>query len=178
MKPENSYLFSKDEIDIINRLINAIHNNKKTIVLSEFFYFDLFLRESLRSGFIKSLRDEHNIDNSILQSFEEKLLKIKDNEEKNVKVMGIDKNNIFEFNFIWSGELKKSIDLLEDYEEISFTRIGFNEEITKAIIFLEVWLENGGGHGKFYLFEKENNEWKVTDIIDAYGPIERIEEGI
>jgi len=82
MKPENSHLFSKDENDIINRLINVIHNNKNTIVLSESFYIDIFLRESLRSGFIRSLRDKHNIDNSILQSFEEKLIKIEDFEEK------------------------------------------------------------------------------------------------
>jgi len=87
--------------------------------------------------------------------------------------MDIDKNNIFEFNFIWSKEIEKSIDLLEDYEKVSFSRIGFNEEITKAIIFLEIRLKNGG-NGKFYLFEKENKEWKITDIIDIYG-IERIE---
>jgi len=40
MKPENSYLFSKDEVDIINRLINVIHTNKNTIVLSESFYME------------------------------------------------------------------------------------------------------------------------------------------
>jgi len=74
MKLEDSYLFSKDEVDIINRLINVIHTNKNTIVLSESFYMDIFLRESVRMGLIKSLRDEHNIDNNILQSFEKKML--------------------------------------------------------------------------------------------------------
>jgi len=88
--------------------------------------------------------------------------------------MGIDKNNFFAFNFIWSKELKKDIDLLKDYEDISFSRIGFNEEITKAIIFLEIRLKNGG-NGTFYLFEKENKEWKITDIIEIYG-IERVEK--
>jgi hypothetical protein len=165
---ENEFiLFSEDEIKIINKLIKLIHNDTNTIILNESFYIGgIFLRESLKNGIIKELREKQNIDNSILKSFEEKILEIKN----------IDKNNIFEFNFIWNATIEKNIDLLENYEKITLSRIGFNEGKTKAIIFLELILKKEG-NGKIYLFEKENEEWIITEIIHIIDIIRVIPTG-
>ena len=158
LSEEEFIIFSEDEINIINKLINAVHNNENTIILNKSFYIgSILLRESIKNWIIKKLRDEHSIDNYILKSFE----------NKNIKMYKIDKNNIFKFNFIWNENLEKYIDLSGNYEKVTFTRIGFNKRKTKAIIFLELIIRDEG-NGKFYLLEKKNEEWEIIDIIHIF----------
>jgi len=100
---EEVIIFSEDEINIINKLINAVHNNENTIILNKSIYIGLILlRESIKNWIIKKLRDEHSID-----------------------------NNIFKFNYIWNENLEKDNDLSGNYKKVTFTRIGFNEKKQK-----------------------------------------------
>jgi len=162
-------LLSEHEIDIINTVINSIHNDKNTIYLRETFYAGGFLFiESLRSGMLKELKSKDNIDNIIIQSFE------KNNSIENLKKENtIDKNNQFNFDFIWYDwreYIGKNKILINNYEEISFSRIGFNKNQTEAIIFLEVEFEKTG-YGKIYLLERKFEKWDIKKIIDIHGLI-------
>ena len=73
-------IFSKNEIDIINTVVNTIHNDNNIIYLSETFYsgFTVVL-ESMRNYYIKYLKNVHGVDNDIIQSF------YKNNSLENIK---------------------------------------------------------------------------------------------
>jgi len=169
-KSRTEYIvFSKNEIDIINTVVNTIHNDNNTIYLSKTFYIgDILVRESMRNYYIKSLKDKHGVDNEIIQSF------YKNNSMENfMKKTNIDNNNIF--NFKWDNCInyfEGKNDLLNNYEEISVSRIGFNEKQTKALIFLDVYMDMEiAGYGNFYLLEKETDKWIICKIIEIYGRI-------
>jgi len=163
-------IFSKDEIDIINKVINTIHNDKYSIYLDKEFYHGAFiLIDSLKNGMLKELKHNHNIDSIIIKSFEEKKSK------KNfIKGMKIDDENIFNFHFEWydwyEAFLKDEKKLTKDYERIIISRIGFNDEKTKAIIFLQIEFEKDG-NGKVYVLEKIMEKWEIVKIVEIFGII-------
>jgi hypothetical protein len=61
--------------------------------------------------------------------------------------------------------------LINNYEKISVSRIGFNENQTKSLIFLE--MDRGGidGFGNFYLLGKEAEKWILSKTIEIYDRI-------
>jgi hypothetical protein len=160
-------IFSKNEIDIINTVVNTIHNDNNTIYLSETFYTGfIFVLESHRNYYIKNLKNEHGVDNDIIQTL------YKNNSLKNIKKgTKIDKNNIFNFDFTWYNWNEDKMDLLNNYENIRVSRIGFNEKQTKALIFLEMYRGEIEGFGSFYLLEKETEKWIISKTIKAYSLI-------
>ena len=162
-------IFSKNEIDIINTVVNTIHNDNNAIYLSKTFYIgDILVRESIRNYYIMSLKDEHGVDNEIIQSFYKN-----NNMENFMKKTKIDNNNIFNFDFKWDNCInyfEGKNDLLNNYEKISVSRIGFNEKQTKALIFLEMDREIKS-FGSFYLLEKEKDKWIICKIIEMYDRI-------
>jgi len=165
-----SVVFSKDEIDIINKVINTIHNDKNSIYMDKEFYHGAFiLVDSLKNGMLKELKHNHNIDSIIIKSFEEN-----NSKENFMKGMKIDNVNIFNFPFKWydwyEDFKKKEKILTKDYERIIISRIGFNDEKTKAIIFLQIEYENDG-KGKVYVLEKIMKKWEIVKIIDFFGII-------
>jgi hypothetical protein len=171
MKKEKTeyIIFSKNEIDIINTVVNAIHNENKTIYLSDNFTIShIFVRESMINYYIKSLKDEHGVDNEIIQSFYKN-----NNMENFMKKTKIDNNNIFNFNFKWDkwDYFKGKDDLLNNYEKISVSRFGFNEKQTKALIFLDMDMGEINGFGNFYLLEKETEKWIISKTIEMYDRI-------
>jgi hypothetical protein len=160
-------IFSKNEIEIINTVVNTVHNDKNTIYLSGTFYISaLLVRESMINSIIKSLKDKHGVDNDIIQSF------YKNNSIENLmKNNKIDKNNIFNFYFNWyKYSFEDKNDLLNKYEKISVSKIGFNENQTKALIFLEMDREIKG-FGNFYLLDKETEKWVICKTIEIYDRI-------
>ena len=170
-----SVVFLKDEIDIINKVINTIHNDKNSIFLDKFLYHGgFFLIESLRNGILKELKNNHNIDSIIIKSFDER------NAKKEMFVeMKIDNANIFNFLFEWYDWkdhswteylYKDKKILIKDYEIITISGIGFNEDQTKAIILVKIEYEYDG-NGKIYVLEKSINKWEIVKIIDIFGII-------
>jgi hypothetical protein len=170
LSEEISVIFSEDEIDIINKVINTIHNDKNSIYLDKTFYRGAFiLIDSLKNGMMKELENNHNIDSFIIKSFEEK------NTKENIQVgRKIDNVNISNFPFEWYDwyDFRDKKTLLKDYEIISISGIGFNEEKTKAIIFLQIEYDNDG-NGKIYVLEKVMEKWEIVKIIDLFGIIKK-----
>jgi len=117
----------------------------------------------------KSLKDKDGVDNEIIQSF------FKNNSIENfIKKTIIDENNIFNFDFKWykwKDYFEDEEDLLNNYERISVSRIGFNEKQTKALIFLEMYMGKIEGFGSFYLLKKETEKWIISKTIKAYSLI-------
>jgi hypothetical protein len=167
-----SLVFSDDEINIINKVINTIHNEKNKIFFNKTVYHGpFFLIDSLRNGMLKGLKNNDNIDSIIIKSFDKRNAKREDFIE-----MKIDNVNIFNFLFEWYDWRDFSKDkntLPEDYEIIYISRIGFNEEQTKAIIFLQIEFENEG-NGKIYVLEKAAGKWDIVEIIDLFGIVKSI----
>jgi len=58
--------------------------------------------------------------------------------------------------------------LIKDYEIITISGIGFNEDQTKAIILVKIEYEYDG-NGKIYVLEKSINKWEIVKIIDIFG---------
>ena len=165
-------LFSKYEINIINTVINSIHNDKNTMFLSETFYVGgILVRESIKNGILKELKERDGIDNNIIQSF-----KINNSIDNITKGNAINKNNDFNFNFKWYNwynwkeeHYGKKV-LINNYEKISFSRIGFDENQLEAIIFFQVEFEKTG-YGKMYLLKREIEKWNIIKTIDIHGII-------
>jgi hypothetical protein len=161
----NSIIFSKNETDIINAVVNRVHNDNNTIYLSGTFCISfIFVIESFRNYYIKNLKDKYGVDNDIIQSF------YKNNSIENLmKNPIIDKNNIFNFDFMWDKYFfEDKNDLLTNYEKIDISKIGFNEKQTKALIFLDMYREIKG-FGNFYLLEKEAEKWVIYKTIEIHG---------
>jgi hypothetical protein len=163
-------IFSKNETDIINAVVNEVHNDNNTIYLSETFCTSgILVRESFRNHYIKGLKDEHGVDNEIIQSFYKN-----NNLENIIRETKIDNNNIFNFDFKWynwKNYFGEKDVLINNYENIFVSRIGFNKKQTKALIFLEMDRRGIDGFGNFYLLEKETEKWVICKTIKIYDRI-------
>jgi hypothetical protein len=182
MEPENkinedksegkSVVFSEDEIDIINKVVNTIHNDKNSIYLNINNYCAFVVIDDLKDEMLKELKNNHNIDSNIIKSFRENNAK-----EDFIKGKKIDNANNFNFLFEWYdwyehrwGEYlyKDKKILIKNYEIITISGIGFNEDQTKAIILVRIEYEYDG-NGKIYVLEKSINKWEIVEIIDIFG---------
>jgi len=182
MEPENkinedqsegiSVVFSEDEIDIINKVINTIHIDKNSIFLNIYNYCAFVVIDSLKDGMLKELKNNHNIDSNIIKSFKENNAK-----EDFIKGKKIDNANIFNFLFEWYDWrehswrkylYKNKKILIKNYEIITISGIGFNKDQTKAIILVRIEYEYDG-NGKIYVLEKSINKWEIVEIIDIFG---------
>ena len=169
---EISVIFSEDEIDIINKVVNTIHNDKNSIYLNINNYCAFVVIDDLKDEMLKELKNNHNIDSNIIKSFRENNAK-----EDFIKGKKIDNANIFNFLFEWYdwsehrwGEYlyKDKKILIKNYEIITISGIGFNEDQTKAIILVKIEYEYDG-NGKIYVLEKSINKWEIVKIIDIFG---------
>jgi hypothetical protein len=150
---------SRDELNIINQIIKSINHENKIIVIDE--NFDITYppsndRKKDIENIIKYLKKNKTIDTDLIKSFE----------KNNNKEMVFEKNINFDFNFIWNKQYEPNNEL-NYYGKITLSRIGFNKEQTKAIIYIGIMLK-GEGRGDYYIIEMENNEWKIINIIGAW----------
>jgi hypothetical protein len=152
------HLFSKTELEIINKTVRLNHKIENKIILLEKIYVGpLFYREGMWNSYVLELR-KNNIDDSLINSYK------KNNSNYS---MVIDKNNKFDFDFIWHEQYEKNKENFNCIEKIRISGIGINENKTKAIFLLERMSENEGD-GKTYLFEKEGEQWNIANVIDCY----------
>jgi hypothetical protein len=151
-------LFSKTELEIINKTVKLNHKDENKIILWEnIFGGPMSYREGMWNSYVSSLK-KNNVDDSLINSFKENNFGIS---------IAIDKNNIFEFDFIWHDQYETKKEKFKSIENIKISGIGFNQNKTKAIFFLEIMSENEGD-GKMYLFEKEGEQWEIVNVIDCY----------
>ena len=151
-------LFSKTELEIINKTVKLRHKNENKIILRENIYVGpIFYREGMWNSYAKDLR-KNNVDDSLINSFKE------NNSDYSIV---IDENNKFDFEFIWHEQYEKNKENFNRIEKMQISGIGFNENKSKAIFFLEIMYKNDGD-GKAYLFEKEDEQWKIANVIDCY----------
>ena len=163
MTEETNILLSKIELDIINTLIKIINEDKNIILYENFYCGPILYREGLWNDFCKSLKKE-NVDDILIYSLK----------ENNKKVMYIDKNNVFDFKYSWYrfNYNETDIEIINNSKKVQFSRIGFNEEKTKAIIFIDIKTKDEGngkaGNGEIYLLENKDEQWKIINIICVY----------
>jgi hypothetical protein len=157
---ENIFVsLSTDELAIINQIIGTINKEKSIIIISENLEVTLPVsnnRKKEMSGVLKYLKKTKNIDNDLIRSFE----------RNNNNLMTLDSNIIFDFNFIWNKQYEASNEI-NYYGKITVSRIGFNKEQTRAMMYIGIMSE-GVGKGDYYIVEKENNKWKIINIIPGW----------
>jgi hypothetical protein len=151
-------LFSKDELEIINKTVKLNHQDENKIILWENTYGGpMSLRIGLWNDYANSLRKK-NVEDSLINSFKENSFNL---------FIAIDQNNKFDFDFIWHEQYEKSKEKYNSIEIIKISGIGFNENKTKALFSLEIMHENEG-EGKTYLFEKHGEQWNIANVFDCY----------
>jgi hypothetical protein len=157
---ERTYLsLSRDELDIINQIIKSINYENKIIVINEnieITYPPTNDRKRDIRNITKYLRKNKVIGTDLIKSFE----------KNNNKEMVLNEDINFDFNFIWNKQYEPNNEL-NYYGKITLSKVGFNKEQTKAIIYIGVILK-GEGRGDYYIIEKENEEWKIINIIGAW----------
>jgi hypothetical protein len=149
--------FLPNEKDIINQVIKTINLENKIVILNENIEITYTTQDNNRNNVYRYLKRTKSIDNDLLISFK----------RNNHKQMILDKNIVFDFNFIWSGTSEYNNDPVNYYGIITFSKIGFNEEQTKAIIYIGIMME-GDGRGNYYILEKEDNHWEIKNIIGGW----------
>jgi hypothetical protein len=147
--------FTSDELDIVNLFIKTIDQENKIIIINESIEITHTTQNNNKNRIYKYLGTK-NIGNDLLKSFK----------KNNNKQMILAKDIVFDFNFLWN-EPNNINDTTDYYGIITFSKICFNKEQTKAIIYIGIMMEDNG-KGSYYIFEKENNEWKIVNIIGGW----------
>jgi hypothetical protein len=149
--------FLSNELDIINQIIKTKNLENKIIIINENVEITYTTQDNNRNDIYRYLKRTKSIDNDLLNSFK----------RNNHKQMILDKNIIFDLNFIWNGTSEYKNDPENYYGIITFSKIGFNEEQTKAIIYIGEMMKEVG-RGDYYILEKEDNQWKIKNIIGGW----------
>jgi hypothetical protein len=153
-------LFTSDELDIINKIIMTINHENKVVVVNKNLEVTYTTQDNNRNDIYKYLKRTKNVGNDLLNSFK----------KNNKKQMKLKKDIVFDFNFIWWDghyRINNENDPINYYGIITFSKIGFNKEQTKAILYIGIMLEDDG-EGNYYILEKENKEWKIVNIIGGW----------
>jgi hypothetical protein len=145
--------FSSNEIDVINVIIKTLNQENKVLVINKNLEITYTTQDNNRNNIYKYLKRTKKVYNDLLNSFK----------KNNDRQMVLEEDIIFAFDYIW-GEPYKLNDPINFYGIITFSKIGFNKEQTKAIIYIGR-LMKGEGRGDYYIVEKENEEWKIKNII-------------
>jgi hypothetical protein len=149
--------FSSDELNIINQIMKTINLGNKIVIINENIEVTYTTQDNNRNNIYKYLKRTKSVDNDLLNSFK----------KNNHQQMILDKSIVFDFNFMWNEIPEHNNDTINYYGIIAFSKIGFNEEQTKAIIYVGIMME-GDGRGNYYILEKENNQWKIKNIIGGW----------
>jgi hypothetical protein len=149
--------FTSDELNIINEIIETLNQENKIVILNENLEITYTTQDNNRNSIYKYLKRTQKIDNDLLNSFK----------ENNNKQMKLEKNIVFDFNFIWWNGSYWTNDPIKYYGITTFSKIGFNKGQTKAIIYIGIMTENEG-KGNYYILEKTDNEWKIVNIIGGW----------
>jgi hypothetical protein len=149
--------FDFDEMNIINVIFE--HNNitKEKILVNQSLYYSYMLGRDGTPA--KSIMSNENIDILIKVSFI----------EQNTIPALINKNTIFPVDHLWSNEyIEKNENIFYSNisASISFSRAGFNNNRTEAIIYCGIIYAPEWGHGGIYHLRMEGDNWK---IINYYG---------
>jgi hypothetical protein len=152
---KETVLFTSDELNIINGIIKTINQENKVVIINENIEITYTTQDNNRNDIYKYLK--RNIDNDLLNSFK----------KNNNKQMKLGKSIVFDFNFIWWNGLYWTNDPIKYYGIITFSKIGFNKEQTKAIIYIGMMMESAG-EGNYYILEKENDKWEIINIIGGW----------
>ena len=149
--------FTSDELNIINEIIETIHQENKIVIINENLELTYTTQDDNRNDVYNYLKRTQNIGKDLLNSFQ----------ENNNKQMKLVKDIVFDFNFIWRDGSYLINDPIKYYGIITFSKIGFNKEQTKAIIYIGIMMENKG-KGNYYILEKTDSGWKIVDIIGGW----------
>jgi hypothetical protein len=149
--------FTSNELNIINEIIETINQENRIVIVNENLEITYTTQDDNRNGIYRYLKRTQNIGNDLLKSFK----------ENNNKQMKLERNIMFDFNYIWWNGSYWVNDPIKYYGIITFSKIGFNKEQTKAIIYIGIMMEKEG-KGNYYILEKTNNEWEIVDIIGGW----------
>jgi hypothetical protein len=149
--------FTSDELNIINEIIETINQENKIVIINENLEITYTTQDGNRNDIYKYLKRTQNVGNDLLKSFR----------KNNNKQMKLGENSVFDFNFIWRNGSHWTNDPVRYYGIITFSKIGFNREQTKAIIYIGIMMENEG-KGNYYILEKTDNKWNIVDIIGGW----------
>lgn len=171
---ENRIIYTIDEEDersIYSAVLNAVSeyyggkinswNINKDINLRD----HVDIRRSAREEALWLKRNEPSLSDDLLESFIENNSQFYSFNEKmnifheDIKYSWYDSKNSSEENSV--GFSRNSVDFLV------FSRIGFNTDKTFSLLYVGDYM-GYGGHGMYYFIEKENNNWKIKDVIPSW----------
>jgi hypothetical protein len=143
--------FTSGELDIINQIIKTINQENQIVIINDNLEITYTTQDNNRNDIYKYLRRTKKVENDLLGSFK------RNNNKKAV----LKKNIVFDFNFIWNRPYEYNNGI------ITFSKIGFNKEQTKAIIYIGI-MTGSEGKGDYYILEKEKDAWKIVAIIGGW----------
>ena len=155
-------IFSKDEIEILNLVINDIWYNidNETILIDR--NIDSSYSINILKPFLEVFKERYGISEELLQSLH----------SSNSKIFIINpetKFNLQNYRFIYitdsdrRGNLKHG----EHFPSLSFSRIGFNNDRTEAILEADYFFPLAGS-GYIIHLKKENDIWKIINLIPTW----------
>jgi len=160
--PPESNTLTQDEIDVIDETINHIITNElrkvnvrgamQVCINNAFFVYRRSYSDSYENDLKNSennLKNEMAVDEKVVLSFI----------ARNVKRRTVEKDDYFKADFFWNGELPE-----KPYFRAIFSNIGFDQDKTKALIYVYVDLP-GLVFAEYAYLEKINDKWTFNKCL-------------